>query len=818
MKYIGEHLLPGQFGQFFIVLSLVSSIVACLAYWKSARTEGLNESAGWKKIGRIAYSLNAISVFAIFAIIYYIISNHYFEYYYAWNHSDRSLSPKFLLSSIWEGQEGSFILWAFWHGVLGFIVMATAKRWEAPVMSVLSFAQFALSTMVIGLYIFGIKIGSNPFLLLRETDLITASSTPFLFEASGNLRADYLRFIYEGDGAGLNQLLQNYWMVIHPPVLFLGFAATIIPFAYAIGGLITKDYTGWLKQALPWSLFAGVALATGIMMGAKWAYESLSFGGYWAWDPVENASFVPWLILVAGIHTQIIFRSTGHSLRITYFFYILQFILILYSTYLTRSGDLQDTSVHAFTNLGMNWQLRIFVIIFLLPAFYLFIKNYKKIPHLQKEEETYSREFWMFIGSLVLFLSALFIILFTSLPVINKIFGTSFTVGSDVEFFYNRIQVFVAIVLGILTAVTQFLKYKNTSRAYFAKKMAAPLLISIIISLMISLFGDIHYDKYGLGFLAAIHLALFASVFAVFGNLFYIINGLKGKLLASGASIAHIGFGLFLVGVLISSAGKEVLSHNRVNPLNFGEENKEKGTENLTMFQGVRIDMGDYWATYVKDTSNHLGNIMYFHILMESKDGKESFTLYPDLIKNTKGQEGFSNNPDAKHYWNRDIFSYITYADKMTTGEDTAQFRTHEVKPGDTIYYSAGYIRLDTVSINPNDERHAFTAKDTALRAELTVQSIEGSKFKAYPLYYLKDNKINYELDTVISQGLAIGFSRIIDPGTIEISVKESAKLTPFIALKVLKFPMINLVWIGTLIMLAGFLISMFYRLKLLKR
>lgn len=817
MNYIGEHLLPGQLGHFFIVLSLVSSLVACMAYWKTVRKEGLAEEAGWKKIGRIGYWLNAISVFAIFGIIYYIISQHYFEYYYAWNHSDKSLSPKFLLSSIWEGQEGSFILWALWHGVLGLVIMFTAGKWEAPVMSVLSFTQFTLSTMVLGIYVFGLKIGSNPFILLRETDLITASSTPFLFEANGNLRADYLRFIYEGDGAGLNQLLQNYWMVIHPPVLFLGFAATIIPFAYAIGGLMKKDYTGWMKPALPWALFAAVALGTGIMMGAKWAYESLSFGGYWAWDPVENASLVPWLILVAGIHTHLIFKSSGHSLRITYFFYILQFILILYSTYLTRSGDLQDTSVHAFTNLGMNWQLRIFVIVFLLPSLFLYFKHYKHIPHHQKEEETYSREFWMYIGSLVLFLSALFIILFTSLPVINKIFGTSFTVGGDVEFFYNRIQIFVAIVIGILTAVTQFFKYKNTPKGYFSRKMALPLLISVVISLLISLFGNIHYDKYGLGFLAAIHVAMFSAVFAVVGNLFYIITGLKGKILASGASIAHIGFGIFLVGVLISSAGKQVLSQNRVNPLNFGEDNKEKGTENLTMFQGVRIDMGDYWATYVKDTTNPLGNIMYFHIFMESKDGKEQFTLYPDLIRNTKGQEGFSNNPDAKHYWNKDIFTYITYADKMTTGEDTASFRTHEMKKGDTIYYSAGFIRLDTVTINPNDEIHSFTSRDTALRAELTVQSIEGSKFRAYPLYYLKDNKINYQLDTVISQGLAIGFSRIVDPETIEISVKESSKLTPFIALKVLKFPMINLVWIGTLIMLAGFFISIYYRLKLLK-
>ena len=112
---------------------------------------------------------------------------------------------------------------------------------------------------------------------------------------------------------GLNQLLQNYWMVIHPPILFLGFASTIVPFAYAVAGLWKKDYSSWTKQVMPWALFSAAILGLGIMMGARWAYESLNFGGYWAWDPVENASMVPWLVLVAGIHTMLIYNSTGHS-------------------------------------------------------------------------------------------------------------------------------------------------------------------------------------------------------------------------------------------------------------------------------------------------------------------------------------------------------------------------------------------------------------------------------------------------------------------------------------------------------------------------
>ncbi|HSB94489.1 MAG TPA: cytochrome c biogenesis protein CcsA, partial [Flavitalea sp.] len=267
MKYLGEHLLPGQLGQFFVLLSFVSALVATIAYFKASQAELVEQAAGWKKLGRIAFIIDAASVFAIFSIIYYIISNHYFEYHYAWNHSDRSLDTGYLLSSIWEGQEGSFLLWTLWHGVLGIILIRTSGKWEAPVLTVVSFVQFILATMIIGIHIFDVKIGSTPFLLTRQV----------FQDAPIFAQADYLTRIK--DGNGLNQLLQNYWMVIHPPILFLGFASTLIPFAFAIAGLWKKDYGGWTKVAVPWTLFSAGILGLGIMMGAKWAYESLNFGG-----------------------------------------------------------------------------------------------------------------------------------------------------------------------------------------------------------------------------------------------------------------------------------------------------------------------------------------------------------------------------------------------------------------------------------------------------------------------------------------------------------------------------------------------------------
>ncbi|ULQ57813.1 cytochrome c biogenesis protein CcsA [Flavihumibacter rivuli] len=805
MNYIGEHLLPGQLGHFFVVLALVASLVATVAFIKSANAVDPNEEQSWKKIARIAFGLDFLSVFMVFGILYYIISSHLFEYYYAWNHSSKSLNVKYLLSCIWEGQEGSFLLWTLWHAVLGMIFIRKGGKWEAPVMSVVSFAQFCLATMILGVYVGGAKIGSNPFLLVRE----------MFQDAPVFSRADYLSLPQMQDGQGLNQLLQNYWMVIHPPVLFLGFASSIIPFAYAIAGLWKKDFGGWTKPALPWSLFSAGILGLGIMMGAAWAYESLTFGGYWAWDPVENASLVPWLVLVAGIHTQVIFNATGHSLRATFVFFILGFVLVLYSTFLTRSGVLGDSSVHSFTDLGMNTQLLLFLLIFFIPAFVLFFARYKSIPHIAKEEETSSREFWMFIGSLVLFLSAAVITWQTSFnPIFNKITGKSTAAPEDVEFSYNKIQIFVAIVIALLTAFTQYLKYKRSTRDGVVKKILWPTILTAGVTIAFFVLSGLDYDKKGPGFLAAIYLAFFASVYSVIANAGYIWAGLNGKLKAAGASVAHVGFGLMLAGILISSSNKKVLSYNTTGiNLQFDPRSKEKPLENLTLIKGVPTDMGDYWAVYRdNDSASNGGSIMHYRIEMTRKDSSEAFTLFPNLIRNTKGQEGFSNNPDSRHYWNKDIFSYITYADNMDRSEDTAQFRSLTMKVKDTAYYSNGFFILNEVVPNPVNEKYQFTANDTALMADITVFSKEGTSYKARPVFYVKGNEARFAVDTVFAQNMAIGFSKVMENQQIELQVKESNRMVPFVALKVYEFPHINILWLGTILMIIGFGMSMVYR------
>jgi cytochrome c-type biogenesis protein CcmF len=814
MNYIGEHLFPGQLGHFFILLSLVSSMGATVAYILNVQSKQVEQKAAWRKLARIFFFTEVVSVFLIFGILYYIISNHYFEYKYAWQHSSRSLESKYLLSCFWEGQEGSFLLWSVWHCILGSIIIWKEKQWEGPVMAVISFAQVLLATMLVGFT--SLKIGSNPFVLLRNSGVL--DNAPVFRDMTGAFRQDYLSLIT--DGNDLNPLLQNYWMVIHPPVLFLGFASVIVPFAFAIGGLWTKKFGEWTKPALPWALFSAAALGTGIMMGAAWAYESLNFGGYWAWDPVENASLVPWLVLVAGVHTLVIYRHTGNALRTTFLFFLLAFLFVLYSTYLTRSGDLQETSVHAFTGEGITkWHLRALLLLFMVPSFALFFQRYKNIPFVAKEEEASSREFWIFIGSLVLFLSALLIIGMTSIPVFNKLTSlftekqlfTPLAFGEDSAYSYNRIQVFVAVIIGALTGTGMYFKYKNTSTP-FLKKLLLPTVAGLVAGALIVYFGDINYTEKTAGYQVAIWFAVVAAVFSLVANASYIVTGLKGNLKRAGGAISHVGFAMLLVGILISSSKKEVLSYNTSGIfMDFGAESKEKSGENLTLIKDVKTDMGKFWVTYAKDSVNPQKPLWYYHLKFERKDGKENFTLTPNAFVNYKNQQGLMANPDAKHYWNYDIFTYITSLPDPDRKEDTTSFKDINSKVGDTVFYSKGFVVLEDVASFREIPNVPLGANDSASVATLKVYAKTGSIYTGRPILINKDGMSFPQTDTVTAENLLVQLKKV-EGKNVQLGIKESDALMQYVTLKAYKFPFINLVWAGTIITVLGFLISMLYR------
>jgi cytochrome c-type biogenesis protein CcmF len=831
IKFEGEHLLPGQIGHFFIILALMSSLVSLISYGIASTKTDLTQKNDWLKFGEINFIVHFVSIIAVFSTIFFICYNHYFEYMYAYKHASKELESKFLLACIWEGQEGSFLLWSIWHAVLGMFIVFNKREshhtiWKAPVMSVISLAQLFLMFMILGIYFFDVRIGNSPFTLTRNEIPAPIFSQP-----------NYLTFIK--DGMGLNVLLRNYWMVIHPPILFLGFASTIIPFGFAYAGLQTKRFGEWVKPAMPWALMSACVLGVGIMMGGKWAYESLSFGGYWAWDPVENASLVPWLILIAGIHTMLIFNATGRSLRASYLFAMLTFIFVLYSTFLTRTGILGDTSVHAFTEAGkaINIMIGLFVLSFTLPIFFLFFSKYKKIPAIHTEEETNSREFYMFIGSLLIFLSALFVILITSIPVYSKtpllkdliinIHKGPLAMPEDAEFLYNKVMIMVSIIIGLLTAVTQYLKYKNTSRQYLIDKIKFPSIASIVIATIIFIFYPIHYDKHGIGFLVAIYVALFFSIYAAISNAMYISLVLKNNLKPAGASIAHFGFALMIVGMLISSSNKMIISDSKVNGINvpIGKDpmskKEEDPTENLTLIREVPTKMGDYQVSYLKDSSGHEKGRSFYILNFEKKDKtaskvEERFVLKPDVY--LMKDNNMSSNPDTKSYLTKDIFTYISFAINKEKNEDTAQFKIIEIGEGEKSYYSNGYFELKKVEKNPANSKYKFGANDIALQAEIQFVSKDSMHFDARPMIVADSFGILQIDDTVYAQNLFVKFAGVSDNHKIKLGIKESDQLIDFVTVKSYVFPYINLVWLGLIIMAMGLLMSAVYRAKFSNR
>jgi cytochrome c-type biogenesis protein CcmF len=851
IAYIGEHLWAGNLGNAFIVLSLVSALVSTIAYYFYSK--GTVESE-WKKFARISFSIHTFSVIGIAGTLFYMLFNHFYEYHYVYQHSNNEMPMQYIMSCFWEGQEGSFLLWTFWNIVLGNILRRTIdSKWEAPTMAVFSLVQVFLASMLLGIFIGDYKLGSNPFILLRDTPQFAMA--PFLQNPE---------YLLKLDGHGLNPLLMNYWMTIHPPTLFLGFASTLPPFAFAVAGLWKRDFTTWQKPALTWTFFSIMILGTGILMGGAWAYEALSFGGFWAWDPVENSSLVPWLVIVGAGHVMIINKNKGGSLFMTHLMAIASFLLVLYSTFLTRSGILGDSSVHAFTELGMQGQLVVYVLTFILLCVVLLINDklvkvsylmisflflffgitlgyktallliwvgisvlttiysyIKFFPKEEEEESLYSREFWMFVGSLVFLLSSLVITYFTSIPVLNKLFHLQKAPIKVAD--YNMWQTPFAIVVLLLIAITQFFKYKKTDRAQFFRQFRFSLLLSVVFGLVcvIPLYFLKDYslantkDKWNL---ISYALLFVAGLFAVFANAEYWLRVLKGKLKNAGASIAHIGFAMILLGALISTSKKQTISKNtsQKNVASLGENfNAQKS---LFLTKGDTLPMGNYLVTYREKQRKGIDVHFFIDYLVKGADGKlvKAFELSPLIQDNPR--MGQAAHPDTKHFIDRDIYTHITAG----TLNDTKDIKADAYKSptnfvghmGDTIFADNAIILIDSIKTNLTEEQFAKNDSELIVTAVLNAVDIDGKHYKAYPKYILKDNVVLPEEYELKELGLKFMFWKINpNEGSVEIQMSEKvSNIKDFIVLEAYMFPYINVLWIGCLVMITGTIIAIVER------
>ncbi|MGK7371218.1 MAG: cytochrome c biogenesis protein CcsA, partial [Candidatus Halalkalibacterium sp. M3_1C_030] len=385
--------------------------------------------------------------------------------------------------------------------------------------------------MILGVDFGTFKIGASPFRSLAEA----MPNAPFI-----QSNPDFV----PADGKGLNDLLKSPWMIIHPPALFLGFSMMAVPYCFAMAALWKRKYHAWVNAALPWTLGANLSLFTAIFLGGYWAYVTLSFGGYWAWDPVENASFIPWLIGTAGIHTMLIQRKSSTSQKASIILAMLAYVAVVYETFLTRSGVLSDSSVHSFVDLGLYNQLLLFMAVILGVGIGMLIYRYKDLPSQQNESKLLSREFMTFAGAMVLFLIGMVMTLGTSSPIIGRLFTENPT-PPEVSF-YNEWTMPLAILAAILTVLGQYLFWKRYNAESLANELLWPVAGACIATLTTIFIGDVR-DLYYM-------LYLLSAWFALFGNGFVMVRLARKKPKLIGGSLSHIGFGIMLLGFLASSA------------------------------------------------------------------------------------------------------------------------------------------------------------------------------------------------------------------------------------------------------------------------
>ncbi|MBU2492713.1 MAG: cytochrome c biogenesis protein CcsA [Bacteroidetes bacterium] len=549
-------------GNAIVVLALLSSLFSLWMYFRSYKgdKEALNKA-------RIGFHLTTVLIIFASALLLYFIVTHQYHIKYVFDYSDSNLTFGLLLSTFFAGQEGSFLLWVLFSVILGVILLIQyQKKNESEAALMLGYLP-----TIIFLLVLITPFMKSPFNYLwsdtnyietrfiNQTVLGMSAVKNFLFN-DGESQTTFLKFgddliqILKANGVssdqiliqgkGLNPLLQNFWMQIHPPILFLGFALAGVPFAFAFSSLVRNEYKSWVDKSLPWVIAVALVLGLGIMLGGYWAYGVLGWGGYWAWDPVENASLVPWIICIALLHTLLLQKQSqienknGKFIKTNLFLAGFTFILVIYSTFLTRSGILADASVHSFTDPGSLVYnvllISLLTFLFLLISA-MFIRRKSLSVNSAYSYSLLSRESGLFYGAVVLIGSALSVLLGTSAP----IFGQSV----EIEF-YNQMNLPLAVIMLLLIAFTLYLNWKNTDQKIFVKKLSVSLALSILLTVIVSLSAAVSNVLY--------ILLIFSSLFTMVTNVELIIRSNKNVMLLGG-HVAHIGFGIFLIGVLLSA-------------------------------------------------------------------------------------------------------------------------------------------------------------------------------------------------------------------------------------------------------------------------
>ncbi len=393
-------------------------------------------------------ALNNVTIFLLMAstALVMLFASDNFQVEYVASYSDRALPIFYKLTAFWAGQKGSLLFWALVLGLITTLVLRNTRH------------DLEKRTTP---YIYLVLAGVQSFFLF----LLVSVTSPF----------ELLNFIPK-DGQGLNPMLQNPGMIFHPPTLFFGYIGFTVPFAYAVAAMVTGELDeSWLKKTRVWNVLSWAFLAIGIILGGQWAYVELGWGGIWAWDPVENASFIPWLVATAFIHTAII-QERRNIMRVwNMVLIVLTFVLSIFGTYLVRSGVLQ--SVHDFGHTGLGGYFLVFMGVVLFGGIYLVAESYSELRTYHSLESYLSRESTFLFNNVILLAIAFSTLLGTLFPLISEVFtGNKITVSQP---FFNMVNIPLFLFLILLTGLCPLMGWRKASPDNLKKNFMIPFGVTV---------------------------------------------------------------------------------------------------------------------------------------------------------------------------------------------------------------------------------------------------------------------------------------------------------------------------------------------------
>ncbi len=723
--------LPGALA---IWCSLFFSLVSLWGYSQVLATDDRST----RLFARRAYQFFTLSVVFSAAILIILLMRRDFRIEYVYQYSGNDLQWFFQFAAFWAGQKGSFLIWLVWGALLGIPLARAAGRDEAPVMMVYGLTQLGLLFIL---------VRENPFVMLSETPL---------------------------DGSGLNPLLQDYWMVIHPPVMFIGYAATAIPFAFAVAAMWRRRYDRWAALAFPWALGGFMVLGTAILMGGYWAYRTLGWGGYWGWDPVENASLIPWLLGVVLIHGLYLERQKKRYRRANLVLSCLLYLSVLYGTFLTRSGVLADFSVHSFVDLGISGWLIGLMATFAGISIWLLATRLRQVPTETNEDPVLSRGTFLVLSTIAVGMCTLMVAVGTSAPLLTWFMENPGQVGPS---FYNRVNLPIALLIAFLLALVPYLTWKGNAASQVLRQIAGASVVALVLTVVLGFFLRIGQP---------LHLLfVFLAALALLTNLSKTIEkGRRAGLRAAGGYLAHVGVGVILIGFLASSAYDQ--------------------SAKVTLEQNVPRTVGDLTLTFKRFIPRQGFEKEKMEVEVVRADGS-SYLSYPKLFINQRTRQVMAN-PHIHKVALEDL--YISPID-FDPGETMGSQQFELAKDQST---EIGDLSLRFLDFDLQAEGNALVQMQSggivAVGARLLAER-NGTTQEIRPIYrFSPDGQVESPVTPLPDGGMVSVLGINASEGAVRLAVSGvavGADAKPArLSVDVTRKPLINLVWYGLYVVLAG--------------